>query len=190
MEAERQVDSTDAVADQDETDSIAMVSPEHTSSYFRSYLARSRTGLARSIAATVWAPGTDSAAPIEELIEHIDRYDLVNFVVDSAPWDDYYIAYACRPAMHKLRTEWFARIAFDEESLEQNAIGFLRFCRRQGLSWPTRREDARAYRDEITRAIFYVASWQESVVRGLIGPAVDDLQFEGGATAEDDGIPF
>lgn len=125
-----------------------------------------------TLAYMAWLAGSlDVKSPSSMQLQcYLDRQWLIDLVIDAAPWDDHFIAYARNFAMRRMHTTWFVAVAFGEqERLRIAAIKFLRFCRRHGLCTPN---SANARSVDSQWALYYLHQWQHQVARKLIGPVL------------------
>lgn len=158
---------------------------------FEEFLFAEKVPLARALAAWLWR--IDDFTPISsrQMEPFVDRDQLVQLVLSAAPWDDYFVAYASRPEIGRMRTSWYVAVGFGEpERIRNAAVNFLKFCRRQGLRLNPTRGKPGETRAQLDHAIHYLVQWQHQVARKLIGPILDRSRAIVQIEDFDDQIPF
>jgi hypothetical protein len=142
----------------------------------RYFLGHQRTALARNIAAWSWFDLETPSISLNQFKSVASRHQLIFHMLEAAPWDDHYIAYVQLPSMKRMRIEWFMGIGFcDNVDWIASAESFLNMCRRNGLYWPTARQDPERNRLERSRAMDYLSEWRWQIARRLMGRFIEDL---------------
>lgn len=156
---------------------------------FESFLQIEKIPLARALAAWLWSIDDFSPISSAQLELFVERERIMELVIESAPWDGHFIAFASRTTLRRMGTSWFVAVAFGEpERVRSAAEAFQRFCRRQGLRDGGSRIEAREA--DLMAVDLYLRQWQHQIARRLIGPVLDRIRSVRPLHEFDDGIAF